>query len=95
MRSPEPAIRHGRAVPLGGAVEVARSYLKVHVRHGWTGRCRGCGDRYPCRERKDARLLLGGTEPAPEPPGRRVALLAIPTLAGLVLIALAAIGFVR
>lgn len=36
-----------RVVPSGGAVEAPRSYLKVHVRNDWSGRCRGCGDPYP------------------------------------------------
>jgi len=48
-----------RAVPCGGAVEVARSYLTVHVRDGRTGACRGCRDHYPCPERRDAEALLG------------------------------------
>jgi hypothetical protein len=90
--SPRPVVR--RVLPLGGAVEVARSYLKVHVRHGWTGRCRACGDPHPCRDRRDARLVLGGTEPAWGPPGKRIALLALPTVAGLVLIVVAALGLV-
>jgi hypothetical protein len=95
MKSPEPAILRGRAVPLGGAVEVARSYLKVHVRHGWTGLCRACGDPHPCKDRRDARLVLGGVEPVWGPPGRRIAWLAVPTLVGLVVIVLAALGLVR
>jgi hypothetical protein len=47
------------ALPCGGAVEVARSYLKVHVKDRWTGACRGCRDHYPCPERRDAEALLG------------------------------------
>jgi hypothetical protein len=81
-----------RVLPLGGAVEVARSYLKVHVRHWWTGLCRGCGDRYPCRDRREARLVLGCTEPLPKTPGKRIVLLALPTVAGLVLIVIATLG---
>jgi hypothetical protein len=87
-------IRRAGVVPLGGAVEVARSYLRVHVRHAWTGRCRACQEPYPCKDRRDARIVLGGTEPAWGPPGKRVALLALPVLAGLVLIAFAALGWV-
>ncbi|HEX2417176.1 MAG TPA: hypothetical protein VHJ83_03480 [Micromonosporaceae bacterium] len=75
-------------------MEVARSYLRVHVRHAWTGQCQACGDRYPCKDRRDARLVVGGTEPLTGPPGRRIALLAVPVLAGLVLIALASVGLV-
>lgn len=48
-----------RAVTCGGAVEVARSYLDVHVRDRWSGACRGCRDHYPCPERRDAEALLG------------------------------------
>jgi hypothetical protein len=87
-------VRRAGVVPLGGAVEVARSYLRVHVRHGWTGLCRVCREPYPCKDRRDARLVLGGTEPAWGPPGKRVALLAVPVLAGLVLITLAVLGWV-
>jgi len=83
-----------RVVPFGGAVEVARSYLNIHVRHGWTGLCEACGDPYPCKDRRDARLVVGGTEPLTGPAGRRIALLAVPVLAGLVLIALASVGLV-
>ena len=65
-----------RVVPCGGAVEVARSYLTVHVRDGRTGACRGCRDHYPCPERRDAEALLG----APPHPWQGVALLAVDLL---------------
>jgi hypothetical protein len=48
-----------RGLTCGGAVEVARSYLQVHVKSRWTGTCRGCRDHYPCPERRDAEALLG------------------------------------
>jgi hypothetical protein len=83
-----------RVVPLGGAVDVARSYLRVHIRDWWNGRCRACGEPHPCRDRRDARLVVGGREPLTGPPGNRIAWLAVPVLAGLVLIASAAVGLV-
>jgi hypothetical protein len=92
MRSSQPVVR--RALPLGGAVEVARSYLKVHVRHGWTGLCRACGDPHPCKDRRDARLVLGGRDRVYGPPGKRIAWLAVPVVAGLTLIAFASLGLV-
>jgi hypothetical protein len=87
-------VRRAGVLPLGGAVEVARSYLKVHVRHAWTGLCRACGDPHPCKDRRDARVVLGGREPAWGPPGRRIAWLAVPVLLGMALIAVAALGWV-
>lgn len=87
-------IRRAGVLPLGGAVEVARSYLKVHVRHAWTGACRACGEPYPCRDRRDARIVLGGRDPVWGPPGRQVAWLAVPVLLGLALITVAALGWV-
>ena len=84
VRSP---VRTLRAVPCGGAEEVARSYLKVHVRDGWSRVCRGCRDHYPCLERRSAEALLG---PQREP--RRMALLAVPVV-GMLLIAGMAVIF--
>jgi len=95
MTHPVPAVRRVRVVPLGGAVEVARSYLKVHIRHHWTGRCRACGDPHPCRDRRDARLVIGGTEPVYGPPGKRIALLGLPVLFGLLLTVFAALWLTR
>lgn len=63
-----------RAAPCGGAVEVARSYLAVHVKHRRTGACRGCRDHYPCPERREAEALLGVPRKTPLVP----ALLALP-----------------
>lgn len=63
-----------RVAPCGGAVEVARSYLAVHVRHRRTGACRGCRDHYPCPERREAEALLGVPRKTPLVP----ALLALP-----------------
>jgi hypothetical protein len=83
-----------KVLPLGGAVEVARSYLRIHLRHWWTGRCRACGDPYPCRDRRDARLVVGGREPVWGPPGKQIAWLALPVLGGLVLTVVAALGLV-
>ncbi|HEX6074114.1 MAG TPA: hypothetical protein VFZ32_02495 [Micromonosporaceae bacterium] len=84
-----------RVLPFGGAVEVARSYLRIHVRDWWTGRCRACGDVYPCRDRRDARLVAGGTDPLVGPAGNRIAWLALPALVGLVLTVVAALGWSR
>jgi len=78
-----------RSLPCGGAEEVARSYLKVHVRDGWSRVCRGCRDHYPCLERRSAEALLG---PQREP--RRMVLLAVPMVVGMLLIAGVALGFV-
>ncbi len=50
-------------VPFGGAAEVARSYLAIHVRNPWTGRCRSCREAYPCRERQEAEAVIGATAP--------------------------------
>lgn len=47
------------AVPYGGDRAVARSMVAVHVRNPWTGRCRGCREAYPCRDRQDAAAVLG------------------------------------
>jgi hypothetical protein len=79
-----------RFVPCGGAEEVARSYLKVHVRDGWSRACRGCRDYYPCLERRSAEALLG-----PQKPPRGVGLLAVPVMLGMVLIAAATAGLIR
>jgi hypothetical protein len=81
-------VRTLRFFPCGGAEEVARSYLKVHVRDGWSRVCRGCRDYYPCLERRSAEALLG----RPHKPPRGVALLAIPVVAGMVLIAAATVS---
>jgi hypothetical protein len=77
-----------RVVPCGGAEEVARSYLKVHVRDGWSRTCRGCRDHCPCLERRSAQALLGSSRKPP----RGVGLLAIPIVAGMCLIALATVS---
>lgn len=69
MTEPRPS-QSPRVVPFGGAVEVARSYLAIHVRNPWTGRCRSCGDAYPCMERQEAEAVIGATQP---PPRRRLA----------------------
>lgn len=92
MTSPRSASRPPRVLPLGGAVEVARSYLAVHVRNPWTGRCRSCGDQHPCADRRDAETVAG--RPSPQPP-KRVALLALPVLLGVLLVAAAMSGLVR
>jgi hypothetical protein len=76
-----------RVLPCGGAEEVARSYLTVHVRDGWRRVCRGCRDHYPCLERRSAEALLG-----PQHKPRRTALLAVPVAVGMLLIATAAVG---
>jgi hypothetical protein len=81
-------------LPLGGAVEVARSYLKVHVRDWWTGRCQGCGEPHPCRDRRDAQTVLGGVEPQSGLPGRRLVWFAVPVLAGIILIVLVTLRLV-
>lgn len=70
------------ALPCGGAVEVARSYLTVHVKDRRTGACRGCRDHYPCPERRDAEALLG----VPRKTSRAATLL-LPTLTGVCLLA--------
>lgn len=90
MTSPRP-MRPRRALPFGGAAEVARSYLAVHVRNPWTGRCRSCGCPYPCQDRTDAETVAGRPEPTP----RRLWLLAIPALLGLVLVAAVTSGLIR
>lgn len=74
--------------PCGGAEEVARSYLKVHVPDGWRRVCRGCRDHYPCLERRSAETLLG----SPRKPPRGVGLLAVPMVAAMCLIAAATVG---
>lgn len=58
--------RHGSrpVVPYGGDVVVARSMAAVHVRNPWTGRCRGCREVYPCRDRMDAEVVLAGARRA-------------------------------
>ena len=94
MTDRKTAGRQTLVLPLGGAVEVARSYLKVHVRDWWTGRCKGCGEQHPCRDRRDAQVVLGGVEPQSGPPGRRLVWFAVLILAGIVLIVLGALGFV-
>lgn len=94
MTDRKAAGRRTVVLPLGGAVEVARSYLEVHVRDWWTGRCKGCGEPHPCRDRLDARAVLGGAEPLPEPPGRRLLWFAVPVLVGLVVTVLATLRLV-
>lgn len=60
--------------PLGGDIGEARSQMRVHTRHWWNGRCRGCGDLYPCRTRLEAHWAMGETKPDsdPGPTGRTV-----------------------
>lgn len=84
-----PSMRVG--LPYGGDTAVARSMLAVHVRARWTDVCRGCRDRYPCRERRDSQLVLG--TPAP-PPQSRIGRLSVPVLIGLLLAASAMAGLV-
>lgn len=84
-----PSARVG--LPYGGDTAVARSMLAVHVRARWTGVCQGCRDRYPCRERRDSQFVLG--TPAP-PPQRRIGLVSVPVLIGLLLAASAMAGLV-
>lgn len=91
MTRPQPTSRP-RVLPLGGAVEVARSYLALHVRNPWTGRCRSCGDAYPCRDRRDAETVAGRPESKPR---KATWLLALPVLLGVALVAVAATGLVR
>lgn len=43
---------------------MARSMVAVHVRNPWTGRCRACGEVYPCPDRQDAEVVL---DPRPRP----------------------------
>lgn len=52
----------------------ARFQLRGHTRHWWNGRCRGCGDPYPCHTRLEARWAMGETksDPDPGPTGRTV-----------------------
>jgi len=46
---------------------IAHSQLAGHIRHWWNGRCRGCGDPYPCHTRLEARWAMGETKPDPDP----------------------------
>ena len=85
VRSPVGTLR---AVPCGGAEEVARSYLKIHVRDGWSRACRGCRDHYPCLERRSAEALLG-----PQRDLTRLVLQAVPVVVGMLLVAGVAVGF--
>jgi hypothetical protein len=72
-------------MPYGG--DTARSMLAVHVPERWTGVCRGCRDRYPCRDRRDAQYVLGVTHSSVP---HRLTWLSIPILIGMLLIAVAA-----
>ncbi len=78
-------------LPYGGDTAVARSMLAVHVRARWTDVCRGCRERYPCRERRDSQVVLG-TRSAP--PQSRIGRLSVPVLIGLFLAASAMAGLV-
>ena len=78
-------------LPYGGDTAVARSMLAVHVRERWTGVCRGCRDRYPCRERRDSQRVLGAISSSPS---RRLAWSSIPIFTGMLLIAVAMTGLV-
>jgi hypothetical protein len=89
---PIPDSRPVRIVlPYGGDTAVARSMLAVHVRERWTGVCRGCRDRYPCRERRDSQRVLGVTASRPF---SWLGWLAVPVFTGMLLIAVAATGLV-
>ena len=89
MDAVQSPVRMVRAVPCGGAEEVARSYLKVHVRDGWSRVCRGCRDHYPCLERRSAEALLG-----PQRDLTRLALQTVPiVVVGMLLIAGVAVSF--
>jgi hypothetical protein len=83
--SPSPVI------PYGGDTAVARSMLAVHVRERWTGVCRGCRDRYPCRERLDSQRVLGVTASRPS---CWLGWLSVPVLTGMLLLAVATTGLV-
>ena len=63
-----------RVAPSGGDTGDARSQLRGHTRHWWNGRCRGCGDPYPCHTRLESRWAMGETKPDldPGPAGRTV-----------------------
>ncbi|MGH3737880.1 MAG: hypothetical protein ACRDT6_20055 [Micromonosporaceae bacterium] len=50
-----------RVLPYGGDKAVARSIYHAHrpSRRPWTDTCTGCGEKSPCRERRDSALVLG------------------------------------
>ncbi|MQA25811.1 MAG: hypothetical protein GEU94_10095 [Micromonosporaceae bacterium] len=84
------------AIPYGGDAAVARSIAQVHRRNPWTGRCRACKDRYPCRDRQDACAVLGEVEPASRLPVLAgVVGTALPVILGLLLIAGSVSGLAR
>ena len=85
---PRPA-RQPAVVPYGGDVAMARSMVAVHVRNPWTGRCRGCRDPYPCRERREAERVLERRQ------RRWLALLLVPVAVALLLTATAVAGVIR
>ena len=89
--------RERRPDPYGGDVVVARSIARVHRRNPWTGRCRACKDRYPCRDSQDARAVLGGLGSARQPSGRLGLLVvtAVPVVLGLLVIAASVVGVAR
>ncbi len=82
--APQPVV-----VPYGGDVAVARSMVAVHVRNPWTGRCRGCRDPYPCRERRAAEQVLERRQQ------RWLAFLLVPIAVALLLTAAAGAGVIR
>jgi hypothetical protein len=83
------AIGQRTALPYGGDVAVARSMVAVHVRNPWTGRCRGCRDPYPCRERRAAEQVLERRQQ------RWLAFLLLPIAVALLLTAAAGAGVIR
>jgi hypothetical protein len=90
MGSPESQKSVGRSVvPYGGDVAVARSMIAVHVRNPWTGRCRGCRDPYPCRERRAAERVLERRQQ------RCLAVLLLPIAVALLLTAAVGVGVIR
>ena len=76
-------------LPYGGDVAVARSMIVVHVRNPWTGRCRGCRDPYPCRERRAAEQVLERRQ------RRCLAFLLLPIAVALLLTAAVGAGVIR
>jgi len=75
-------------LPFGGDVAMARSIAAAHQRTPWTGRCRACRDRHPCRDRQDANMVLAHPGPSRQRPAvAGLAVTVVPVLLGLLLIA--------
>ncbi|MGH3713202.1 MAG: hypothetical protein ACRDT4_07030 [Micromonosporaceae bacterium] len=81
-------------LPYGGDVAVAQSIADVHRRNPWTGRCRACRDRYPCRDRQDANAVLGAADHA-RPSLVGIVGAVVPILLGVLLIAASMIELMR